>query len=96
MSVELDRENTENWKELKKTRYIDTLAFMNSWHDLQYEYGGENELKMLRSCYIFHALNTVLRQNETILANDQIGKFSYILLFINFANLHIFRQREER
>lgn len=73
MNSNLDILNSENRKDLKKLKYIETLSFMNSWYDLFYEYEGEHELKMLRSWYIFHALNTVLRQNEVIFANDQLG-----------------------
>lgn len=70
----------ETWKDLKKEKYIDTLAFMNSWHDLCYEYHGENELKMVRATYIFHALNTVLRQNDLMLKNDQKGKLETVIV----------------
>jgi hypothetical protein len=63
-------------KELKKSKYVENLAFMNSFHDLHYEYTADRELQMLRSCYIFHALNTILRQNELILANDLKGNSS--------------------
>ena len=66
---------------MKKLKYIEALSFITSWHDLSYEYTGENELKMLRANYIFHALNTVLRQNELILANDLKGK-----IFHNFLD----------
>jgi len=54
---------------------------MNSWHDMNYEYTGENELKMLRSNYIFHCLNTILRQNQQILDNDLKGNF-YLIIFV--------------
>jgi hypothetical protein len=80
MNSNLDILNFENRKDLKKLKFIETLSFMNSWYDLFYEYEGENELKMLRSCYIFHALNTVLRQNEVILANDKLGKIMSLII----------------
>lgn len=48
LTTQINTEDAER-KDLKRSKCIENLAFMNSFHDLYYEYGGENELKMLRS-----------------------------------------------
>lgn len=91
LTTQINTEDAER-KDLKRSKCIENLAFMNSFHDLYYEYSSENELKSLRSCYIFHSINTVLRQNELMFANDLKGKFDPI-----FSDLTPkFRKRRKR